>query len=270
MTRSIAGRFLGGAVRLADILHLRWAITAIVHRLPPPLRLRLTRLQVRTGYMHGLIFVPERDLQRSCEAALRMLGEDGGGASGAYLEFGVFVGTTMACMYRAATRVGADQLRFVGFDSFQGMPEGVGQERGRPHVKRGQLYSDIELTRRNLTRLAVPLERIEFVPGWFEESLTENTRQRLGLTRAGIVMIDCVLSSSTRPALEFCAPLIADRTIIYFDDWVVPNMADRDIGERAAFEDWLAAHSEMTAEEVPSLRYNDDTRAFLVTRLAGH
>lgn len=269
MTQSIAARFLGGAVRLADVLHLRWAITGLAHRLPPPLRLRLGKLQVRLGYMQGLTLVPEQDLQRSYEAALRMLSDRGGEGLGAYLEFGVYVGTSMSCMYRAATRVGANQLRFVGFDSFQGMPAGVEQQDDR-RWHAGQLYSDIELTRRNLARLGVPNERIDLVPGWFEASLSEEARDRLGLTRAAVIMIDCVLSTSTRLALEFCTPLIGQGTIIYFDDWAVLDLADRGLGERAAFEDWLAGHPEMTSEELPALQYSDDARAFLVARTAGH
>ena len=86
------------------------------------------------------------------------------------------------------------------------------------------------------------------------------------MTRADVVMLDCVLAASTRLALDFTTPLIADRTIFYFDDWNVRDLADRRLGERAAFEDWLAGHPEMTAEELPALRYNDDVRAFLVTR----
>jgi predicted O-methyltransferase YrrM len=265
MGQSIAARFLGGAIRIVDLLHLRWAVTGIVHRLPPRVRLQLGRLQVRSGYMHGITLVPEEDLQRSYEAALRMLGEGALNAGGAYLEFGVFVGTSMACMYRAAARSGAGGLRFVGFDSFQGMPGGVEQQDDQ-RWRTGMLYSDIELTRQNLRRLGVPVEQIQLVPGWYEDSLTDETRQRLALTRADVVMVDCVLSASTRLALDFTTPLIADRAIVYFDDWNVRDLADRRLGERAAFEDWLAAHPEMTAEELPTLRYSDDVRAFLVTR----
>jgi O-methyltransferase len=215
--------------------------------------------------MQGLTLVPEQDLQQSYEAALRLLGDDVGTSAAAYLEFGVYVGTSMACMYRAASRVGASGLRLVGFDSFQGMPEGVEAE-DDPRWRAGELYSDVELTRRNLARLNVPLDRVDLVPGWFEESLTDETRNRLGLERAVVVMVDCVISSSTRVALEFCTPLVRDRTIVFFDDWATIDLADRGLGERAAFDAWLAKHPEMTAEELPALRFDRSSRAFMISR----
>lgn len=265
MTQPIGGRIVTGTVRLMEALHLRWTISRLMHGLPPSLRRRLAWLQVRVGYMQGLTLVPEEDLQRSYEAALHLLGDDVGDPSAAYLEFGVYVGTSMACMYRATSRVGAGRLRLVGFDSFLGMPEGVAEEDdSRWHA--GQLYSDLELTRRNLTRLHVPLDRVDLVPGWYEESLTDDTRQRLGLEHAAVVMVDCVISSSTRAALEFCTPLILDRTVVFFDDWSTNDLALRGLGERAAFESWLAEHPELGAEELPSLRYDRNSRAFMIIR----
>jgi hypothetical protein len=170
-------------------------------------------------------------------------------------------------MYKAASHVGANGFRFVGFDSFQGMPEGVEEiDDRRWHA--GQLHSDVALTHQNMRRLGVPPSAIELVPGWFEDSLTDETRQRLGLATATIVMFDCVLSTSTRLALDFCTPLLGDRAVFYFDDWAARDLADQHLGERAAFDAWLAAHPELTAEELPALFYADEARAFLVRRNA--
>jgi O-methyltransferase len=268
MIGTIGGRLLGATVRLADTLHLRWVLSGIVRRLPPPLRLRLGKAQVRLGYMEGLTLVPEENLESACAAALELLGGAVSSPGAAYLEFGVYVGTSMACMYRAAARKGADGLRLIGFDSFQGMPKSV-EEQDDQRWHEGELYSDVELTKTNLRRLGVPLERVELVPGWFEESLTDETRRRIGIASAPIVMVDCVLSSATRVALDFLTALITDRTVIFFDDWAAHDLADRGIGERVAFEEWLSAHPELKAEKLPSLSYSHDSRAFLVSRVAG-
>jgi hypothetical protein len=83
MTQSIGRRLVKLAERLTDALHLRWAVSRLVHSLPPSLRLRLARLQVRLGYMQGLTLVPEQDLQQSYEAALRLLGDDVGSSAAA-------------------------------------------------------------------------------------------------------------------------------------------------------------------------------------------
>jgi len=259
-------RLVTGAVRVVNNAHLRWIPRAIVRRLPPKLRLRLSKLQVRLGFMDGLLLVPEADLERSYQAALELLRASANESLGTYLEFGVYIGTSIACMYRAASRIGAD-IRLVGFDSFEGLPKDAAREDGgvwRP----GQYYSDLELTNWNLARLGVPLSRVDLVPGWYEESLTAETRDRLGLDRAAVVMVDCDLASSARAALEFCLPLIPARTIFFFDDWSINSLAERGLGERKAFEDWLSAHPELDAQEIPDLQYAAKARAFLVTRRA--
>jgi predicted O-methyltransferase YrrM len=255
-------------LRIVDLLRLRGVLRWIFGHLPRRMRGWLGLLQVRLGLMEGLIKVPEEGLQRSLEAALRLMGAEATGSTAAYLEFGVYVGTSMACMYDATRAVGANGIRLIGFDSFQGMPEG-GETEERDPVwtwQPGQLYSDVRLTRANLKRLGVPDGRVELVPGWFDESLSDATRTRLGIDRASIVMMDCVLESSTRTALDFCTPLFRDRAVVFFDDWAAGGLDERGLGEKRAFEAWLADHPEMAAEPRPDLGYEKDSVAFLLTR----
>ena len=121
------------------------------------------------------------------------------------------------------------------------------------------------MTRTNLRRHGVDPDEVQLVPGWFEQSLTPDTRAALDVDRVGIVMIDCDLESSARLALDFCAPLMA-RTVIFFDDWDFKDLATRGRGEAAAFEAWRSEHPEFEIEERPELRYSRWARAFMLTR----
>lgn len=265
---TFGGRVLNGTVQVANALHLRWVLRGTVRRLPPKMRVRLSKAQVRMGYLEGLTLVPEDAVIASYGAALELMRAELDQPGAAYLEFGVYIGSTMTCMYRAAAASGRAVPRLIGFDSFQGMPAGV-EEQDDERWHQGDLYSDVELTRMNLTKQGVPLDGVELVPGWFDDSLTEATRTRLGLERAPIVMVDCVLASSTATTLAFLTPLIHDRSLVYFDDWAVVDLHDKGLGERAAFETWLAGHPEFSAEEQPALQYSHDVRAFLISRRAG-
>lgn len=265
MASRLFGRLLRGLVRLLHALHLYWIPRWLVNHLPPRMRLRVSKLQMRLGFMQGLTLVPEDALPGTFTAALRYLGKDSAEAHPVYLEFGVYIGTSLACMYHAAQTAGAAGIRIIGFDSFEGFPEGVEKEEGS-HWKKGELYSDIRLTQQNLTRLKVPLDRVELVPGWFEDSLTEATRARLGIETADIVMVDCVIESATRTALDFLLPLITDRTIVFFDDWAIFDLEKQGLGEKAAFEDWIQGHPEIRAEHLPNISYSDEARTFLLTR----
>jgi hypothetical protein len=265
MVPSVLGRLLRGLARLLHALHVFWIARWIANHLPPRLRLRLSKLQLRLGYMQGLTLVPEDELEKTFEAALRYLGKDSAETPAVYLEFGVYIGTSLACMYHAATGVGTNKVRIIGFDSFEGMPEGVEKEDGS-HWRKGELYSDVRLTQQNLTRLGVPLDRAELVPGWFEDSLNDATRKRLDLATADVVMVDCVIGSATRVALDFLLPLITDRTIVFFDDWDIFDLEARGLGEKAAFEAWRAEHPEIRAEELPSISYSPNARTFVLSR----
>lgn len=253
------------ATRLVvERLRLRGAARWCVLHMPTRARLQLARIQVRTGVVDGLVLVPEDALEARFAAALGLLDIEAHQAGSAYLEFGVYVGTSMACMARATARQALPDLPLVGFDSFQGMPEGRA-DGDLLMWQPGGLYSDMALTRANLARLGVPASRVRLIPGWFEDSLTPVTRSGLAISRAVVVMFDCVLESSTRIALEFCAPLIRDRAVFFFDDWSAADLAERGQGEAKAFGEWLDHHPEFQAELMPDLGY-EEASAFLVRR----
>ncbi len=219
------------------------------------------RLRLVQGQEPSL--VPARALERSYREALRLLATGSTREDvGDYLEFGVYVGTSLMCMHRASRAVGLP-LRLFGFDSFQGLPEEASLERGLG-FKPGWFHAEYDVVREHLTRSGIDWDRTVLVPGWYEDTLRPDLAKQLGIEKASIIMIDCDIYSSTRFALAFCAPLIRDRAVIFFDDWPGDGPEARGLGERRAFEELLADDPHLAAEELQP--YGPKQRVFLVTR----
>jgi O-methyltransferase len=208
--------------------------------------------------------VPTRELEGSYRKALRLLTNGTAhDAVGDYLEFGVYVGTSLLCMHRASRAVGLPSLRLFGFDSFQGLPEETAEE-PELRFKPGWFRAGYGVVREHLTRSGIDWDRTVLVPGWYEDTLRPDLAEQLGIEKAGIIMIDCDIYSSARTALSFCAPLIRDRAVIFFDDWPGDGSEARGLGERRAFEELLADDPDLAAEELQP--YGPKGRVFLVTR----
>lgn len=208
--------------------------------------------------------VPERELEQAYRDALHRLalaaGPDG---LGDYLEFGVYVGTSLLCMHRASRALGFESLRLYGFASFQGLPEVTATEAAGVWQP-GWYRAEYSLAREHLTRNGIDWDRTTLVPGWFEETLVPGLAHELGIKKAGVIMIDCDIYSAALTALAFCSSLIRDRAVVFFDDWNPSGLAAKGLGERRAFEEFLAANPDLTAEELPP--YSRDSKVFFVTR----
>lgn len=208
--------------------------------------------------------VPERKLQEAFEQAIRILSESIGlDKIGSYLEFGVFVGTSMATMHAALKRFGLDDVKLFGFDSFKGLPDETTQE--DVDWKPGEFSCDLSTTRQFLKERATDPDRVCLIDGWFQDTLNQAAIENYGIGKASIIMVDCDIYASTADALRFCAPLISDQSIIFFDDWNSSGLADRNMGQKQAFDEFLAEHNQLSVDEVES--YSDNSAAFSVTRL---
>lgn len=241
-----AARFVWRGARLYHLLD-----TAA--RLPAPVGPQFTRARLRVKLWGGEdALVPEQELREAYTNALTALLARGGPESiGDYLEFGVYTGTSLACMHDASRAIGLSGMRLFGFDSFEGLPA-IAAEDDDKQWKPGTFRSDLDLTRAALTKRGVDWDRIELVPGWYDDTLTPETAEKLGLRRASVVMIDCDNYSSAKRALIFCEPLIQEEAILFFDDWNTRELADKNLGEKRAFDELLAAHPDLQASP-PSL-----------------
>jgi hypothetical protein len=130
-----------------------------------------------------------------------------------YLEFGVWEGWSLRWWVEHLKTPGA---RFVGFDSFEGLPE-----QWRPDYPPGTF--DVQGAPPPITD-----PRVSFQVGWFNETLAKFEMPEHDQL---FVNIDCTLYSSTAVVLEWLEPHLRPGDLIYFDE-----LAEYDHELRAFFE----------------------------------
>lgn len=190
---------------------------------------------------------------------------------GDYLEFGVFRGDRLMQAYEtvnAITKVvnarkdpylakasakNLEQMRFFGFDSFEGLPKAnaidvaEGQEEW---IGEGGFAASLEEVTKLMPRKAIQSGRIKLVKGWFNETLTAETKKQHDIKAVAVAYIDCDYYESAVPALEFLTDILVDGSIIIFDDWwIFKGRPDR--GEQRAFYEWKERHNITAREFIP-------------------
>lgn len=135
-----------------------------------------------------------------------------------YLEFGVYRGATLR-LWTEQVRHG--DTKFIGFDSFQGLPH-----HWRPEASRGSF---------NLEGVAPTFDdpRVRLVAGRFEDTLREF---EVPEHQALVVNIDSDLYLSAHTVLWALAPHLRPGTLLYFDEL---NDA---CGELRALDEFLTEH----------------------------
>lgn len=137
--------------------------------------------------------------------------------SGDYLEFGVFKGASLLYAQQRADELGIQPMRFIGFDSFCGLPDEPEQQ--RRIFYRGQYSCGEHQVRTWLSQHGADWQRLTLVPGFYDNTLTEERKRELRLTKCAVAMLDCDLYSSTKLALTWIDEVIAPGSIVILDDW---------------------------------------------------
>lgn len=174
---------------------------------------------------------------------------------GDYVEFGVF----RAEMLYAASRVYGDRIRrYIGLDTFEGLPEPQGRD-AKIFVfeSQGFMASPLDVAKEMLD--GVPSL---FVQGDFRQpDVQKRFREQAG--QIAVLSIDCNWPSSVEAAMAMGAPLLMPGSIVYLDDYFVatrePNFNDPVLAA-AADRHGLTFREFMT--------YPPCARAFIVERRA--
>ena len=146
---------------------------------------------------------------------------------GDYVEFGVYRGEMM---YAAARILSPHIRRYIGLDTFTGLPQpGQGDAQAFVFESPGFMSAPKETTEAIMsgydTRLIEGDFREPVVLGEFESAVGE----------ISVAAIDCNWPSSVEAAMMMCHPHLRCGSIVYLDDYFVgtrrPNFNERILGE---------------------------------------
>lgn len=160
-------------------------------------------------------------------------------ANGYYLEFGCHKARTMRYAW-THTRHNFS-LTYVGFDSFEGLPDPEPIDR-LANWRRGSFAVSEADFISTVVSAGMPRDRLVTIKGFYSDSLTADTARRFLPRKASIIYVDCDLYNSTVPVLDFIKPFLQVGTIIAFDDWNC-FFATADRGQRRAWAEFCAANS---------------------------
>jgi predicted O-methyltransferase YrrM len=253
-------------MKMLRTLRLNHALNYMIDFVPKCVQNLLEVQKLRYKMVNRPRLVPEQALSDKYREVLLLLAERQGASSlGDYLEFGVYNGTSMICMNKVLEELGFDNVRIFGFDSFEGLPETAAKDdEGSWH--QGQFCCDYEFTRKVLDFEGVNEDRVFLIKGWFSDTLNDQLIRTHNITKASVIMIDCDMYLSAKEALSFCAPLIGKEAVILLDDWYSGNnLADRNLGEKRAFDEFLSKNPDFKTEELNS--YCENAKIFLVSRI---
>lgn len=169
-----------------------------------------------------------------------------GSLLGDYLEFGCYRGESFIYAFRHASPL-MPWMKFYAFDSFQGLPKLKTADPEEVFWEGQFAYSQEDFTD-NLKKAGVDLRRIRCIPGWFDDTLSKELKNKMNLTVASIVHIDCDLYQSCVPVLEFLTDIIETGSVIIFDDWFCYK-ADPQKGVMRACREWLSRNPGITLQD---------------------
>jgi hypothetical protein len=147
-----------------------------------------------------------------------------GGYYGTYYEFGVGFGDSLTMFIKAMNRfcnnnnILSEKFNIFLFDSFEGLPDSELKEDTHKEWSKGQYAKSIEEIQSIVDGLNIGKSNIEYVKGYYNDTLNPKLYSKLKLTPPSIVNIDVDYYSSTKIILEFLDKFIPSGTLFYFDD----------------------------------------------------
>jgi hypothetical protein len=150
----------------------------------------------------------------------------------AYYEFGMYKGFSFWFAEQIAREYTDPNFRFLGFDSFQGLPQPELDVEARVFDK-GDFEGSYEVVTGNLQKYKADLTRMRLYKGFYSKHLFDQLRKKEQFPPVSICLIDVDLYESCVPVLEFIKEYLVEGSILLFDDYNQLGANDN-AGERRA------------------------------------
>lgn len=154
------------------------------------------------------------------------------GIPGDFIETGVWRGGTVILMAALLKVENVTDRKVWAADSFEGMPVPVSDADGGDHSEVDSLKVSVEQVKANFARFDLLSDQVQFLKGWFSDSLPTAPIEKISLLR-----LDCDLYSSTMDALQNLHHKVSSGGYVIVDDYYSwPSC-------RAAVTDFLKEHN---------------------------
>ena len=138
---------------------------------------------------------------------------DASGSPGDIVECGVYRGGSAGVLAYHAVRSPLPRKVWL-FDAFAGMPTASDKDDGYSRSIAGQFIGSEKQTRRIMSRLGIPTDRFEIVPGWFNDTL-----HRVSIGQISLLHVDCDFYDPVLLTLRTFYPAVVSGGILVFDDY---------------------------------------------------
>jgi hypothetical protein len=161
------------------------------------------------------------------------------GVPGDFIECGVWRGGMTILMRGVLAAHGAGDRTVWVADSFQGVPTPRANSVDEALYNYPQVLEidrfrvDLETVKGSFARYGLLDDQVQFLPGWFSETLPGAPIERLAMLR-----LDCDFYDSTLDALETLYPKLSPGGYVIVDDWGLDQLC----GEQEAVLAYRQAH----------------------------
>ncbi len=136
------------------------------------------------------------------------------GVPGDFLEAGIWRGGAVIVMRALIDTYEMGDRRVFAADSFAGIPQNVKGRNDPVDLWKDRWIAPLDEVRQNIARFGLLDDKIQFVVGFFADSLKSLSEERFALIR-----LDSDSYDSVETSLEYLYPLLSKGGVVILDDW---------------------------------------------------